>query len=122
MTHPAAELVTRCFAARTAAHIAHLSTHRYAAHIALGEFYDAVVDLADRFCEVYQGHFGMIEGFPNTLPPPPGTDSVIFIKELAAWAVSNRAKASRDRTDLANIIDEITALCGSAVYKLTNLK
>lgn len=122
MTHPAAELVARCFAVRTGAHIAHLSTRRYAAHIALNEFYDAIVELADRFAEAYQGHFGMLDDFPNLLPPAKGVDSVHFIRELSAWATTNRDAASQKRTDLANIIDEITAQCAASTYKLTNLK
>jgi hypothetical protein len=122
MTTPAAELVARCFAARTAAHIAHLSTHRYSAHIALNEFYDGIVELADSFCETYQGHFGMIDDFPNLMPPAPGTDSVAFIKALMEWASTNRTAASKGATDLANIIDEIAAHCARSIYKLTNLK
>ncbi len=44
MRNPAAELVARCFAARTAAHFAHLKSKGYACHMALNEFYDSIVD------------------------------------------------------------------------------
>lgn len=115
----AGELVTRCFAARTATHIAHLRTRSYAAHMALNEFYDEIVDLADKFAEVYQGHFGMIPDWPETPVPPVGTDSTRVIQDLSNWCTENRDDCARQRTDLENIIDEITAQCGHTIYKLT---
>jgi hypothetical protein len=48
----AAELIARCFAARTAAHIAHLQTTSYAQHVALDEFYNAIVGLANMVDEI----------------------------------------------------------------------
>jgi hypothetical protein len=122
MSATAGELVARCFAARTATHIAHLRTRSYAAHVALGEFYDSIVDLADGFAEVYQGHVGPIEAFPNLTPPSVHTDSVAVIRELAAYAADNRSTLSKGRNDLGNIIDEISAQCGRSLYKLTMLK
>lgn len=121
MNH-AGELVARCFAARTATHIAHLRTRSYSAHMALQEFYDAIVDLADAFAETYQGHFGPIEAFPNLTPPSIHDDSVKVIEDLATWATSHRDDCSKKRTDLANIIDEITAQCGRSLYKIKTLK
>lgn len=118
----AGELITRCFAARTSTHIAHLRTRSYAAHVALNEFYETIVDLADSFAETYQGHFGLIEAWPSTPVPAISKDSVLVLKELAAWCVEYRADCSKDRTDLENIVDEVTALCGKTIYKLTNLK
>jgi hypothetical protein len=116
------ELVARCFAARTAAHIAHLRTRSYSAHMALNEFYDAIVELADAFAETYQGHFGPIDDFPNLTPPDIHTDSVKTIRELSEWATKNRNSLANGRTDLGNIIDEVTAQCGRSLYKLTMLK
>ena len=55
----AAEFVARAFAARTAAHLAHLKSRSYAAHMALEGFYEDIIDVADRFCEVYQGLFDL---------------------------------------------------------------
>lgn len=48
----AAELIARCFAARTAAHIAHLQTTSYAQHVALDEFYNVIVGLANMVDEI----------------------------------------------------------------------
>ena len=42
------EFIILCFHARTNAHVLHLQTRSYAAHKALNEFYDEIVELADR--------------------------------------------------------------------------
>lgn len=117
----AAELVARCFTARTATHIAHLRTRSYSAHKALEEFYEGVVDLADAFAEVYQGHFAVIDQYEMPAPDI-YTDSVKQIEELCDWATSQRNAIAQGRNDLGNLIDEITALCGRTVYKLKHLK
>lgn len=122
MSASAGELIARVFAARTATHIAHLRTRSYAAHVALNEFYDAIVDLADSFAEVYQGHLGPIDVFPNLAPPTVRTDSVQVIRDLCEWITSNRAALSKGRNDLGNILDELTAQCGRSLYKLSMLK
>jgi len=43
------------FLARDVTHSAHLNTRSYAKHQALGVFYDEIIDLADKFAEMYQG-------------------------------------------------------------------
>jgi hypothetical protein len=118
MTHPAPELIARCFATRTAAHIAHLKTKGYACHVALNEFYDALVDKVDGFAECYQGVFGTISSYPD-IPVPSG--ELGPIKELREWLVKHRADAARGQRELENLIDEITAVCDRAIYKIVNL-
>lgn len=51
MDKKCSELVTRCFQARTEAHISHLGTSSYAVHKALNKFYDEIIDLADAYAE-----------------------------------------------------------------------
>lgn len=115
----AAELVMRCFEARTATHIAHLRTKSYAAHKALEEFYTEVVDAADTFAECYQGLFGVITQYPEVKCVH---GEVLPIKELREWLAENRTATARGHRELENLIDEITALCDRAIYKLVNLK
>ena len=55
-----ADFVGTLFLARDVAHSVHLNTRSYAKHVALNEFYDSIVDLADKFAEAYQGRHGMI--------------------------------------------------------------
>jgi DNA-binding ferritin-like protein len=53
-------LIALCFEARTKAHIAHLQTRSYAAHKALNEYYDGIVDIADSLAEAFQGREGIL--------------------------------------------------------------
>lgn len=115
---PAAELVARCFAARTSAHFAHLSTRSYAAHVALNEFYDEIIDAADEFIECYQGQFGLVAPFP-AVPLLAGETQPI--RALRDWAQAHRAECCRGKTTLENLIDGITGVCDRSLYKLVNL-
>ena len=119
MANPAGELIMRCFHARTNAHVQHLQTKSYAAHKALNEFYDEIIDLVDSFAEAYQGEYGLIEDM--FVPYEPETDSLKMLDDLQAWIESSRDDVSDD-TYLQNIIDEIIALIRSTQYKLKFLK
>ena len=52
------------FHSRTQAHVFHLRVKgpgAYAAHKALNDYYDGIVDLVDGLVESYQGKYGIIE-------------------------------------------------------------
>lgn len=115
-----AELIQRCFDARTMAHQHHLKTTSFAQHKALEDFYSEIVDLADSFAEAYQGQYGLITSYPASTAKPFGTP-VAMLKDFVGWVSTNRAKCC-DETHLQNIIDEIVALAYSTLYKLENLK
>ncbi len=120
MSHNCApELIARCFAARTASHLAHLTTRSYAAHVALQGFYEGIIDPVDAFAECYQGVYGVFSGFPSVSVPK---GELLPIKELRDWLASNREKAGRGQPELENLLDEITTVCDRAIYKLVNLK
>lgn len=110
------ELVAMCFQARTEAHIAHLGTQSYAEHMALGEFYTGIVDLADEYAEAAQGRHGLLKISPvrkvgNAEKP------VSIISGLRSWIDENRGFCGAEK-ELQNLIDEILHLCDSTVYKL----
>lgn len=112
-------LVALCFEARTKVHIAHLQTTSYAQHIALNEFYDAIVGLADGFAESYQGRYGIIKKLPvtNLLNDASGLS---VIDSLRVWIDYNRHLCGT-QSELQNDIDAIVSQCNSTIYKLTNL-
>ena len=112
----AAELVSRAFAARTAAHLAHLKSRSYSKHMALEAFYEDIVEVTDRFCEVHQGLFDLITDYPET--PVPTTDPLMFLVDFCDWLRTNRDACAQGETSLENIIDEATAVTARAVYKL----
>ena len=114
-----AELVARVFAARNAAHYAHLLTSSYAQHIALGGFYDGVIPIADSFAENLMGRFGRFEGFPNVKES--SNDPLQIMGNLTKWVDSNRM-AFEGISELQNIIDELLSLTNSTAYKIRELK
>lgn len=101
--------------ARTNAHLLHLKTRSYAAHKALGEFYDEIVDLIDSLAEAYQGRYGIIN-YPD-VPFKQEADAIMMIKTLRRYIDDNRLGMVPD-SELQNIIDEIVALMDSTLYKL----
>ena len=113
-----ADFIGTLFLARDVAHSVHLGTRSYAKHVALNEFYDGIVDLADKFAEAYQGRHGLIG--PITLMSAKKTTDVIeFLKDSLADIEDMRYKVvEKDDTALQNIIDEIVGQYLSTLYKL----
>jgi DNA-binding ferritin-like protein len=113
-----ADFIGTLFLARDVTHSVHLNTRSYAKHVALNEFYDGIVDLADKFAEAYQGRHGLIG--PITLMSAKKTTDVIeFLKDSLADIEDMRYKVcEKDDTPLQNIIDEIVGQYLSTLYKL----
>ena len=103
------------FLSRDIAHVGHLKSRSYAEHMALGDFYGAVVDLADRYAETYQGYKG--ELIEVKLQAADDMEPMKALKAQAMWIQSNRQKIAPTPT-LANIVDEILELFHSTCYKL----
>lgn len=120
----AAELVMRCFHARTAAHVLHLKVSgpgSYAEHKALNEFYDGIIDLVDGFAEMFQGEYLELlplSGVGGYQTPPSG---MALVTGMTKWIKANR-EAICDSSECQNVIDEILTLCHSTAYKLKFLK
>lgn len=108
-------LIMELFHSSTNAHVHHLKTRSYAAHKALGEYYEAVLDKADTLAEAYQGRYGLID-FP-ALPFKLEPDAVMMLKGLRRYIDDNRMKMVQD-SELQNLLDEVVALIDSTLYKL----
>lgn len=112
-------LVSALFSARDKAHQLHLRTKSFSAHMALGDFYDELLTLADEIAEAVQGKYGVME--PVVATPSPGDDAAAFIHELADWAETAHSYVPQGDTFLGNLIDEVQALIYRTKYKLDNL-
>ena len=113
-----ADFVGTLFLARDVAHSIHLNTRSFAKHSALNEFYDNIIDLADKFAEAYQGRHGMIG--PITLMSAKKTGNILeFLQDSVADIEKMRYEVC-DKSDsaLQNIIDEIVGQYLSTLYKL----
>ena len=121
----AAQFVAVLFLARDLAHRAHLKVSgpgSFAKHSALGDFYEAVTDFADKLTEAYQGRTRKLLDIPLLDNEFPGDikESMIAQQE---WIEENRYKAiPKEDTPLQNLIDEIVLLYLGTVYKLEFLE
>lgn len=114
------QLVPKVFAARNAAHLEHRATGSYAQHVALGDFYDGVIDLVDKLVEAYQGNFGKIK--VQELEDDEEGDILAMLDRDVVWINDHRADIANGVAALENIVDELTGLHLSTIYKLRNLK
>ena len=111
--------IARSFGLRTATHLAHLITQSYAQHMALGDFYEGLTDLVDRYAEVYMGLEGRITSFP-AVKPPSGTPTEM----LTDFQVLIQEELDEDRESyaLTSILADLQELTARTLYKLKNLK
>lgn len=103
----------------TNTHFFHWSTDSYARHVALGDYYDGIVDLVDTYVEAYMGKYGKITQFPSVYHQP--KDPIQYIRAIQDFITESRQSLPQD-SELQNIIDEIMDLANSTAYKLINLK
>lgn len=117
------KLFSKLFECREMAHIYHLQVKgdagSYASHMALGAFYEGVLDLVDDLIETYQGQYEVVEGYDIIdTKDTRSKDKVEYFTELADFIKSERKCISPEDTHLHNIIDEIVALTYRTLYKL----
>lgn len=112
------ELISRVFLTRNLAHLAHWRTKNYAEHVALGDFYDGVIDKLDGLVEAYQGSFGLIKEVPEEDDSMYDMEILEVLQEDAKFLNKNRSEIARKVPSLENIVDEITDLYLSTIYKL----
>ena len=117
------QFISTLFASRTQAHVFHLQTNSFAAHKALNEYYDGIIDLADGIAESIQGKYGIITGYSN-IDLLEGNDCNEVIKYFTALEMYvDRARQTMPQDSyIQNQVDEVTALIVSTIYKLKFLK
>ena len=112
------DFIGMLFLARDVTHSVHLNTRSFSKHMALGSFYDEVIELADGFAEAYQGRHGLIG--PISLMSAKKTENVIeFLKDQLVEIEKCRYEVcDKDDTPLQNLIDGIIELYLTTLYKL----
>lgn len=118
MRQKAAEFFMRVRAASTSSHVSHLMTHSYAQHVAMGEFYEGIIPLIDKFMESFMGRYGIPDMFPPVSEK--SFDPLTILGNLTKWIDVNRGIFPN--SELQNIIDEILGLINSTGYKVRELK
>ena len=105
----------------TAGHIHHLGTDSYSQHMALGDFYDGLDDLSDKFIEAYQGRYSKIIFAEKALFL--GENGLALVQYVGEQIESYRKMPGFPQdSELQNIVDELMDLVDSTKYKLRFLK
>lgn len=114
------ELVSRVFAARNIAHLAHWKTKSFSQHSALGSFYDSIIDQLDQIVEAFQGQFGLI-GSVNLNAAPAKTEIVSFIQAELEWLNANLEEICKENCAIENLVENLMNTYQTTLYKLKNL-
>jgi hypothetical protein len=117
------QFISTLLASRTQAHIFHLQTPSFAAHKALNEYYEEIVDIVDGIVESYQGKYGIITGYGNVaLQEYQSCEGIIaYFTTLCMYVEKSRQMLCQD-SYIQNQIDEVVALINSTIYKFRFLK
>jgi hypothetical protein len=119
------QLVSKVFYTRNAAHLEHWKTKgvgSYARHVALGDFYDALIDNIDSIVEAHQGYFDLIAAVQPIPGPLLPKDIVEHISDECEWIDENREKIAKNVAAIENLIDNLAGAYMSVLYKLRNLQ
>lgn len=115
-----ADLVKRVFATRNAAHIEHWKTKSYAQHMALGAFYDAIIDSVDAIVEAHQGVFELVDvGAIDKQAPV--KDIIKLMEDDLVWINKNRKQITNGLAAIDNLLQGLEGDYMSALYKLKRL-
>jgi len=109
------DFVARTLSTRDCAHLNHWSTKSYAEHVALGEFYENLLDKLDDYVECYQGQFGLLKKVNQVCYEGP---ILSCIKDDMEWLLKNEDALCKECSALKNILDEIAGIYLKAEYKL----
>ena len=120
----ASKFFSKLFESREMAHVYHLSVKgdmgSYAAHVALGVYYEGILEFIDDLIETYQGQYELVESFDmintiDTKSKPP----IEYFNELVMFVKTTRnTSLSPEDTHLQNVIDEVVGLIYRTLYKL----
>ncbi len=117
-----ARLIAILFLSREVAHRAHLSTTSFSQHMALGSFYDDIIDNADAIAEAYQGRNGLIGKIPMLNEESTGDIADVLEKHLGMIEKLRYTAVEKTDTPIQNLIDTAVETYLSTLYKLRNLK
>jgi DNA-binding ferritin-like protein len=116
------ELISRVFYARNVAHFEHWRANgvgAYARHMALGSFYDDVIEAIDNLVEAYQGAFELVGTIPS--PKTKASEILLILNEDAEWIEKNHESICKGNRAVANLVDGVTGTYLTTIYKLRNL-
>lgn len=116
------KLISKLFESQIQSHIFHLRTNSYANHIALEEYYSSIVDEIDRLSESYKGKYGIIKFNESyNIKNDSDINDIVDYFESLAFYIDDKREIFNDGF-IESIIDDISELVYTTLYKLKNLK
>lgn len=115
------ELVSRSFMVRNAAQLAHWRAKgpgSYARHMALGDFYDALIEKLDAIVEAKQGYDNELLGFVKLTGQDTSREIDTLLETECLWLEDNREAIAEKSSAVLNMLDELSGLYQTTIYKL----
>ena len=84
--------------------------------MALGTFYDLIIEQTDAYAEAYMGKYGQLKKFPNEYHPP-NSDPIKYFEVLSKFVMDIRKELPQD-SELNQLVDNIQENIDSTLYKL----
>jgi len=103
----------------TNAHLMHWTTNSFSKHMALGTYYDLVIEQSDAYAEAYMGKYGQLKKLPNEYHPP-NNDPIKYFETLSKFVMDIRKELPQD-SELNQLVDNIQENIDSTLYKLKYL-
>ena len=121
------KLISTLMASRDQAHVFHWQTTgagSFAAHMALGAYYEAIPDMVDALVEAYQGKHGIVKGYvpAEKFDEYSQATALKYFKALATYVDRSYNKIPKEDTNIINQLDAFKDLIYTTIYKLENLQ
>lgn len=110
-------LISLLFQSSTQTHVFHLQTNSFSEHMALGEYYDEIVEKADALAESAQGMYGILKAYKaySLVDYKDKAQLIAYFEELCSKVEALRVGLP---SYLQNQVDGIEELLYSTKYKL----
>jgi hypothetical protein len=131
----AVKFFSKLFESREMAHVYHLQVKgdmgSHAKHVALQEYYEGddegeggILEPLDGLIEMYQGQFGIVEGYETIdTSSTMSKDPIEYFTELAEFVKKERHNCfDKEDTHYFNLIDDVLVLIYQLLYKLKYTK
>lgn len=115
-------LIAELLHGATKTHFTHLKTTSFAAHCALGEFYEAIPGLADGVAEQYQGATEKLLDYPTVTVAPINTPDEALNHLRKLYNMVQEVQDMCSHSELISELDLIKSQINSTKYKLIFLK
>jgi hypothetical protein len=121
------QFFSKLFESREMAHIYHLQVKgdqgSYATHEALGDYYEEIVEILDDTIEVYQGQYGLVDGYDVIdTTDTKSKEPLAYFEELAEYIKHGKKCISDEDTHIHSLLDDVVCLIYKTIYKLKFLK